>query len=37
MLDRIAHHDLLLATGHLARDEIFAVVDAAIEAGSPRS
>jgi hypothetical protein len=33
VLERIAHHDLLLATGHLARDEIFAVVDAAIEAG----
>jgi hypothetical protein len=33
VLERIAHHDLLLATGHLARDEIFAVVDAALEAG----
>jgi hypothetical protein len=33
VLERIAHHDLLLATGHLARDEIFAVVDAAVEAG----
>jgi hypothetical protein len=33
VLERIAHHDLLLATGHLARDEIFAVVDAAREAG----
>ena len=29
VLERVAHHDLLLATGHLARDEIFAVVDAA--------
>ncbi|MHB1837395.1 MAG: DUF6282 family protein, partial [Solirubrobacteraceae bacterium] len=29
----IAKHGLLLATGHLARDEIFAVVDAAIEEG----
>ena len=29
----IAAHDLVLATGHLSRDEIFAVVDAAIEIG----
>jgi Family of unknown function (DUF6282) len=33
VLERIAHHGLLLATGHLGRDEIFAVVDAALEAG----
>lgn len=33
VLERIAHHDLLLATGHLARDEIFSVVDAARQAG----
>lgn len=33
VLERIAHHGLLLATGHLARDEIFAVVDAAREMG----
>jgi hypothetical protein len=33
VLERVAHHGLLLATGHLARDEIFAVVDAAIETG----
>ena len=33
VLERVAHHDLLLATGHLARDEIFAVVDAARDAG----
>jgi uncharacterized protein DUF6282 len=33
VLQRIAHHGLLLATGHLARDEIFAVVDAAIATG----
>jgi hypothetical protein len=33
VLDRIAHHGMVLATGHLARDEIFAVVDAALEAG----
>jgi uncharacterized protein DUF6282 len=29
----IARHDLVLATGHLSRDEIFTVVDAAIGAG----
>ena len=29
----IARHQLVLATGHLARDEIFAVVDAAVAAG----
>lgn len=33
VLERIAHHGLLLATGHLARDEIFAVVDAALAEG----
>jgi hypothetical protein len=33
VLERIAHHDLVLATGHLARDEIFAMVDAATAAG----
>jgi hypothetical protein len=33
VLERIAHHDLLLATGHLSRDEIFTVVDAARAAG----
>ena len=33
VFDRIAQHGLLLATGHLARDEIFAVVDAARETG----
>jgi hypothetical protein len=33
VLERIAHHGLLLATGHLARDEIFAVVGAALEQG----
>jgi hypothetical protein len=31
VLRAIARHGLLLATGHLARDEIFAVVDAARE------
>jgi hypothetical protein len=29
----IAQHDLVLATGHLSRDEIFTVVDAAVDAG----
>jgi hypothetical protein len=29
----VARHQLVLATGHLARDEIFAVVDAALAAG----
>jgi hypothetical protein len=33
VLERVAHHDLVLATGHLARDEIFAVVDAALTMG----
>ena len=33
VLARIARHGLVLATGHLARDEIFAVVDAALEEG----
>ena len=33
VLERIAHHSLLLATGHLSRDEIFAVVEAAQEHG----
>ena len=29
----IAQHGLVLATGHLSRDEIFTVVDAAVDAG----
>jgi hypothetical protein len=33
VLERIAYHELVLATGHLARDEIFAVVDAAVAVG----
>nr|WP_173652455.1 DUF6282 family protein [Limnochorda pilosa] len=33
VLERIAHHGMVLATGHLSRDEIFAVVDAALEEG----
>jgi uncharacterized protein DUF6282 len=32
----VAAHDLVLATGHLARDEIFALVDGAVEAGVQR-
>ena len=33
VLAMIARHGMLLATGHLARDEIFAVVDGALDAG----
>ncbi|HEY3764925.1 MAG TPA: DUF6282 family protein [Gaiellales bacterium] len=33
VLERVAHHGLVLGTGHLSRDEIFAVVDAAVAAG----
>jgi hypothetical protein len=33
VLELIARHDLVLATGHLSRDEIFTVVDAAVDAG----
>lgn len=33
VLERVAHHGLVLATGHLSRDEIFVVVDAARAAG----
>jgi hypothetical protein len=33
VLELIARHELLLATGHLSRDEIFAVVDAAVGQG----
>jgi hypothetical protein len=33
VLAMIAKHGMLLATGHLGRDEIFAVVDAALEEG----
>jgi hypothetical protein len=29
----VARHDIVLATGHLSRDEIFTVVDAAVETG----
>jgi Family of unknown function (DUF6282) len=33
VLGMIARHKMSLATGHLGRDEIFAVVDAAVDAG----
>jgi hypothetical protein len=33
VLGMIARHGMVLATGHLARDEIFSVVDAALEEG----
>ena len=33
VLEVVADHGMLLATGHLSRDEIFAVVDAAVERG----
>ncbi len=33
VLEMIARHDMVLATGHLSRDEIFSVVDAAVTAG----
>jgi hypothetical protein len=33
VLERIAAHDLVLATGHLSRPEVLALVDAAIAAG----
>jgi hypothetical protein len=33
VLAMVARHGMLLATGHLGRDEIFAVVDAALEEG----
>lgn len=36
VLRSIARNDLVLATGHLGRDEIFAVVDAAVEEGVKR-
>lgn len=36
VLDRIAAHDLVLATGHLSRGEVLALVDAAVTAGIRR-
>jgi Family of unknown function (DUF6282) len=36
VLGVIARHDLVLATGHLSRDEVFTVVDAAVATGVRR-
>ncbi|MBI1734996.1 MAG: cytosolic protein [Candidatus Rokubacteria bacterium] len=36
VLDRIAAHDLVLATGHLSRGEVLALVDAAVATGIRR-
>ena len=36
VLEAIARHDLVLATGHLSRDEILVLVDAAVDAGVRR-
>ena len=36
VLDVVARHDLVLATGHLGRAEIHSVVDAALAAGVSR-
>lgn len=33
VLEVVAHHDLVLATGHLSQPEIVAVVDAAVDVG----
>jgi hypothetical protein len=33
VLEVVARHGMVLATGHLSRDEIFALVDGAVEAG----
>jgi Family of unknown function (DUF6282) len=33
VLESVKRHGMVLATGHLSRDEIFAVVDAAVELG----
>ena len=33
VLEVIARHGMVLCTGHLSRDEIFTLVDAAVEAG----
>jgi hypothetical protein len=33
VLEVIARHDMVLATGHLSRDEIFVLVDGAVAAG----
>ena len=36
VIDRIAAHDLVLATGHLSRPEVLALVEAAVAAGVRR-
>lgn len=36
VLELIARHGMVLATGHISRDEIFAVVDAAVSVGVGR-
>lgn len=36
VLGVVARHDMVLATGHISRDEVFAVVDGAVEAGVRR-
>src|SRR5918992_2168014 len=36
VLEAIARHDLILATGHLDRDDTFAIVDGALEEGVAR-
>ncbi len=36
VLRLVARHDLVLATGHLSRDEVFVVVDAAVDAAVRR-
>jgi Family of unknown function (DUF6282) len=36
VLEVIARHDLVLATGHLSRDEIFVLVEGAVAAGVER-
>jgi uncharacterized protein DUF6282 len=33
VIEAVARHEMVLATGHLSRDEIFTVVDAAVAAG----
>ncbi len=36
VLELVAHHGMVLATGHISRDEIFEVVDAAVSVGVGR-
>src|ERR687887_1231345 len=37
VLEVVARHQMVLCTGHLSRDEIFALVDGAVAAGNARS